>query len=86
VYLVSTIVNVNYGTPQNPKYARFVDQILITPGTFSGGGDSGSLVVCDGGADDRKPVGLLFAGSSSYTVANPIDAVLDRFGVAIDGE
>jgi hypothetical protein len=30
-------------------------------------------------------VGLLFAGSDTYTVANPIDVVLDRFGVTIDG-
>jgi hypothetical protein len=35
--------------------------------------------------DDRRPVGLLFAGSSSITVVNPIDAVLTRFGVTIDG-
>lgn len=80
--------------------ARFVNQIIITPGTFSGGGDSGSLIVVydmvtsgrgknkvtEEGADHRKPVGLLFAGSATVTVANPIDAVLDAFGVTIDGE
>ena len=70
--------------------ARFVNQIIITPGSFSAGGDSGSLIVVDGKgknkADDRKPVGLLFAGSSFATIANPIDAVLTRFGVTIDGE
>jgi hypothetical protein len=36
-------------------------------------------------ADDRKPVGLLFAGSSTVTVANPIGPVLSSFGVAVDG-
>ena len=70
--------------------ARFVDQIVISPGGFSAGGDSGSLVVLDGKgrnkADDRKPVGLLFAGSELYTFANPIDPVLGAFGVYIDGE
>ena len=71
--------------------ARFVGQIIISPGTFSAGGDSGSLVVLDGGkgrnqADDRKPVGLLFAGSSSVTIACPIDLVLNRFEVSVDGE
>jgi len=60
--------------------ARFVDQIVISPGTFSGGGDSGSLII-DGG---KHPVGLLFAGSSTNTIANRIDLVLNRFGVSID--
>ena len=32
-----------------------------------------------------NPVGLLFAGSSTTTVANRIDLVLDRFGVTVDG-
>ena len=34
---------------------------------------------------DRRPVGLLFAGTAVSTLANPIDFVLDRFGVQIDG-
>lgn len=68
--------------------ARFVNQIVISPGTFSAGGDSGSLIVTDSknSAADRIPVGLLFAGSPSYTIANPINAVLAEFGVSIDGE
>ncbi len=65
-------------------FAIFVNQIVITPGTFSAGGDSGSLIVTDD--EDCNPVGLLFAGSSTMTVANPIDAVLDTFEVTIDGE
>ncbi len=64
------------------KRARFTNQIAITPGTFSSGGDSGSLIVTDD--DAKNPVGLLFAGSSSYTLANPINAVLTRFAVTID--
>ena len=77
-------------TQVRPCVARFVNQIIITPGGFSAGGDSGSLIVVDGKgkykADDRKPVALLFAGSISFSVANPIDLVLERFGVTIDGE
>jgi len=64
--------------------ARFVEQIIIEPGGFSAGGDSGSLIVTDD--DNLNPVGLLFAGSSTITVANPIDLVLDRFGVTVDDE
>ncbi len=64
------------------SYGRFVNQIAITPGTFSGGGDSGSLIVTDD--NNKRPVGLLFAGSSEYTLANPIQYVLDRFNVTID--
>jgi hypothetical protein len=79
----NAIVNVTY----DAGVARFVGQLLIGGGSFSAGGDSGSLIVLSGkGANARKPVGLLFAGSTSYTVANPIDAVLKRFGVTVDGE
>jgi PKD repeat protein len=85
IYAINATVNVNYGTN---GIARFVGQIVITPGSFSAGGDSGSLIVLDGKGSDQAnkgiAVGLLFAGSSSYTIANPIDAVLDRFGVTVD--
>jgi hypothetical protein len=79
VYAVNATVNVTYDSGT----ARFVNQIVITPGTFSAGGDSGSLIVTE---DGNHPVGLLFAGSSSYTIANPIDPVLSRFNVTIDGQ
>ena len=79
---LNATITVNYNTGT----ARFVDQILITDGQFSQGGDSGSLVVTRAsGGDDRRPVGLLFAGSNTHTIANPIDLVLDRFSVQIDG-
>lgn len=82
IYAINATVNVNYGI----GIARFVNQIVISPGSFSKGGDSGSLIVVERGADARRPVGLLFAGSSSVTIANPMGAVLDAFGVTIDGE
>jgi hypothetical protein len=62
--------------------ARFNDQISITPGNFSGGGDSGSLIVTQ---DGNHPVGLLFAGSNTNTLANRINSVLSAFGVTVDG-
>lgn len=65
------------------KYARFFDQIGISPGSFSSGGDSGSLIVSNDAA--RNPIALLFAGSSTLTFGNPIDAVLSSFNVTIDG-
>jgi len=57
----------------------FEDQIGTTD--MSDGGDSGSLVVTDDNAN--SPVGLLYAGSSTRTLANPIDEVFSRFDVSI---
>lgn len=65
------------------KFARYVDQVIITGTGFSNGGDSGSLIVTDD--LDANPVALLFAGSATQTIGNRIDLVLDRFGVTIDG-
>jgi len=83
VYAINVTVDVGYDS----GVARFENQIVITPGTFSAGGDSGSLIVVDSKrtSDHHKPVGLLFAGSSRYTIANPIGPVLDAFEVTIDG-
>jgi len=84
VYAINATVDVGYES----GVARFENQIVITPGAFSAGGDSGSLIVVDAkrSSDHHKPVGLLFAGSSLYTIANPIGPVLEAFGVTIDGE
>jgi hypothetical protein len=65
------------------KSAYMYDQLGISPGSFSGGGDSGSLIVSDDA--QKNPVGLLFAGGSERTFANRIDLVLKQFGVWIDG-
>ena len=81
---INVTVNVGYtaGT------ALFDNQIIIigkrqrgrkvVDATFSEGGDSGSLIVTQGG---NNPVGLLFAGNSSVTIANPIDEVLTTLSV-----
>lgn len=64
--------------------ARFIGQIMIGPGGFSAGGDSGSLIVEDCLPSPRA-LGLLFAGSSTVTVANPISDVLSSLGVGMVG-
>ena len=80
---VNATVIISYDTGQ----ARFVNQIVITGSgrgkakQFSGAGDSGSLIVTQSG---YFPVALLFAGSSSSTIGNPIDLVLEALGVTID--
>ncbi len=51
---------------------------------FSAGGDSGSLIVEDV-ATCPHAVGLVVAGSSTITIANPISDVLGAFGVSIGG-
>lgn len=77
---INVTVNVGY----DAGTALFSGQIVIR-GTrpngngnrpFSDGGDSGSLIV---ELADNDPVGLLFAGNSSFTIANPMQTVLDTF-------
>ena len=78
---INATVNVDY----NHGTARFVKQIIIESETqFIGAGDSGSLLVT--GGSNVNPVGLLFAGTGNglLAVANPIDLVLERFGVTVD--
>ncbi len=52
------------------------NQVDVAGGDFSGEGDSGSLVVTQSTAD---PVGLLYGGSDTDTVANPVAPVLSFF-------
>jgi len=64
--------------------ARFINQIMIGPAGFSAGGDSGSLIV-ENCSQYPRVVGLLFAGSSTSTLANPISDVLSLLGVSMVG-
>jgi len=57
----------------------YIYQSQIGFNARSAGGDSGSLVVNQSG----RAVGLLFAGSEKMTFANPINAVLNYFGVTL---
>jgi hypothetical protein len=68
------------------KTAIFVKQFLINSKTFSAPGDSGSLIVTQPPAGTKpKPVGLLFAGSASTTLGNPINSVLAALGIKFVG-
>ena len=78
VQSINTTVLVSYdicGT------ARFVGQVVVTPGTFSDAGDSGSVVL---DSSTMKPVGLLFAGSPTSTIMNHILFVYLSLGVFVD--
>jgi hypothetical protein len=77
---LNQIVQVQY----TPGLVTFVSQIEITGdvGLFADHGDSGSLIV----DMDRFPVALLFAGAGPLISGNPIQAVLDEFGMTIDGD
>ena len=80
----NTSVNVQYQIRcgQGKKYTiSYTNQIVINSSSFSAGGDSGSLIVTSSSC--HQPVGLLFAGSSSSTIANPIGEVLSKIGTAL---
>jgi hypothetical protein len=67
-----------------PRTARFTGQIVVGTAGFSAGGDSGSVVVEDCSLHPRA-VGLLFGGSDSETLLNPMGDVLSQFGVSMVG-
>ncbi len=66
----------------------YTNQVVINSTTFSAGGDSGSLIVsgtCSETDGDNAPVALLFAGSSSTVVGNPIQDVVNALGISFVG-
>jgi hypothetical protein len=67
---VTVLISYSGGT------ARFINQIQFNG--MSDSGDSGSLIVTKA---DNKPVALLFAGSTSTTIGNPIQEVMNAFGI-----
>jgi hypothetical protein len=76
---VETDVNVTYGIGT----IHFEDQILIVGHNgqqFSASGDSGSLILERG---TNRAVALLFAGSSTHTIANHIGDVLQALQVTL---
>ena len=52
---------------------------------FLNSGDSGSLMVEDV-ATNPHPIGLLYAGSSTDAIANPINEVLSFLGAPLVGQ
>lgn len=71
---VDLTVSVAYGEGQ---VALFTDQLLA--GAMSQGGDSGSAVL----DESNNLVGLLFAGSESFTVMNRIQNVFSALSVSL---
>lgn len=83
---IDVTVSVKYSSKCGSRWGRkatFVNQILINGAAFSAGGDSGSLVLDQ--ASPPNAVGLLFAGSETTTVCNPIDDVLGALGISLVG-
>jgi hypothetical protein len=59
----------------------YTNQVVINSNSFSAGGDSGSLIVTNNTC--HQPVALLFAGSSTTTIGNPIGEVLTKMSAAL---
>jgi hypothetical protein len=62
---------------------NYSNQVQVAGGEFSAQGDSGSLIVTQDTAD---PVALLYAGSDTDTVGNPIGDVLNALADPATGE
>lgn len=81
---INTSVNVQYqkSCGQGKKFVvSYTNQVVVNSSTFSAGGDSGSLIVTNNSA--HNPVALLFAGSSTTTIGNPIGEVLTKLGTSL---
>jgi hypothetical protein len=83
---LNATINVGYSTEcAGSSYtSTYTGQILVKNRRFLAGGDSGSLLVEDVATNPRA-VGLLYAGSNTIAVANPINDVLTFFGVEMVG-
>jgi Peptidase family S64 len=83
---INTSVNVQYqkNCGSGKKFVvSYTNQVVINSSTFSAGGDSGSLILSNDNPGCRHPVALLFAGSSSSTIGNPIGEVLTKLSTAL---
>jgi hypothetical protein len=76
---VNTQIRIDYDSACQGALAFssvFNNQVVVKGGTFSASGDSGSLVVT---SDTARPLGLLYAGNTTNTAANPIQDVITAF-------
>jgi hypothetical protein len=81
---INTSVSVQYQAScgQGKKFVvSYTNQVVINSSTFSAGGDSGSLIVTND--SNHQPVALLFAGSSTTTIGNPMGEVLTQISQAL---
>jgi hypothetical protein len=60
--------------------ATYTNQVVVAGGSFSAGGDSGSLIVTQATA---RPVALLYGGSPTDTVGNPIQDVINALSPSV---
>ena len=74
--LTSVSYTVNCDGTGTKFTANYANQIGVVGGDFSGEGDSGSLIVTQ---DTASPLALLYAGSDTDTVGNPVADVLNFF-------
>jgi hypothetical protein len=75
--ILSTSVQYHKGCGSSGTFTvNYANQVQVSGGSFSAAGDSGSLVVSQNSAD---PVALLYAGSDTDTVGNPVGDVLNFF-------
>lgn len=72
-----TQIDVTVSVVYSSQVAVFTNQLMA--GAMSQGGDSGSAVL----DMDKRVVGLLFAGSDTTTIMNPIQLVLDALQVQL---
>jgi len=75
---INTSVTIQYRKKCNGGQAfnvGYTNQVVTGP--MSAGGDSGSVLFSNDGTPN--PVGLLFAGSSSITIYNPMQSVVNAF-------
>ena len=86
ILAINATINVQYqkGCNSGTTFTmNYVNQVDIPGVGFSAAGDSGSLIVTQDTAD---PVGLLYGGSDSDTVANPVADVLAQLADKATGE
>jgi hypothetical protein len=80
---INTSVSVRYSKScgsNGGTVVSYTNQVVINSSTFSAGGDSGSLILTNSG---HNPAALLFAGSSTSTIGNPINEVLSKMSARL---
>jgi hypothetical protein len=81
---INTSVSVRYSKScgaSGGTAVGYTNQVVINSSTFSAGGDSGSLIVTNNSS--HNPVALLFAGSSTSTIGNPIAEVMTKLSTRL---
>ena len=82
---LNTSVSVQYqrGCNSGKKFTvAYSNQVVINSSTFNAGGYSDSLIVTNNSS--HNPVALLYAGSSTSTIGNPIGDVLTKLVIYVN--